>query len=141
MQAMMAPNSAEERALTNIINGLDTYLQLLRAQKKHLAAEQHSQLTAGVTNMARAALNLTGGPLGRLDGGLLRQKLSEIAGIDLNASTIVQLHDFENDSARASGDRLPQPVGQQIAESTERRERLAPEQGSSATAFEPIVAG
>ena len=44
MQAMMAPNSAEERALTNIVCGLDAYVQVLRAQKKHWRSARDAAL-------------------------------------------------------------------------------------------------
>jgi len=100
MQAMMAPNSTEERAITNIVNGLDAYVRLLREQKKRMAPELHAQLSAAVVNVTRAALSLTNGPLGRLDSALLRRKMGEMAGIDLDSATVVRLHEPKNDLGR-----------------------------------------
>ena len=72
-----------------------------RQQKKHMTSEQHAQLMATVVNITKAALNLTDGPIGRLDGALLRQQLREIAGIDVDTTSVVQLRDATNDLARA----------------------------------------
>ncbi|MDH3644711.1 MAG: hypothetical protein OES38_21575, partial [Gammaproteobacteria bacterium] len=57
-----------------------------------------------VVTMTRAALSLTNGPLGRLDGALLREKLAEIAGIDLESTTVVRLHHPSKDFASNSAD-------------------------------------
>lgn len=97
---MMAPNSVEERALTGIVRGLDAYVQLLQERKEQLAGDD-AKLMATVVTMTRAALNLTEGPLGRLSADLLRQKLREIAGIDIDSPTVLHLHDAQ---ASAGGD-------------------------------------
>lgn len=103
MQAMMMPNGNEEKALTSLVHGLDAYVALLKEQKKHMTAEQHAQLTATVVTMTKAALNLADGPLGRLDSALLRQMLSEIAGIDLDSTRVVQLHGAASEFAQIAG--------------------------------------
>lgn len=104
IQAMLVPSSKEEIALTRIVRGLEAYVELLEDGQE---LEQHAQLMATVVNMTRAALALTGGPLGRLDGALLQQKLGEIAGIDLDSSTVVQLHDSESDLTQSPVGRHP----------------------------------
>ena len=104
MQAMMVPVGKEEKAITGIVCGLDGYAALLRQEQEHMSSEQYSQLMATVVTMTRAALSLTSGPLGRLDGAMLREKLAEIAGIDLESTTVVQLHDPSKDFASSSAD-------------------------------------
>jgi hypothetical protein len=124
MHAMMAPGNKEEKALTSLVHGLDAYFDLLgeRKRKKQMTPEQHDQLMASAVSITKIVLSLTDGPVGRLDAALLRDKLGEIAGLDLEAASVVPLHDQHPEPDGNEGDQThtrshiePQKTKQDLA--------------------------
>jgi len=73
-QAMLAPSGKDEKALVQMLRGLQDYQKLLEASDTELA---RAVLNQGLSDIARGLQKLTEGPLGRLDAELVVEDLAE----------------------------------------------------------------
>ena len=71
-QALLAPSGKDEKALVNILKGLQEYQALISASDPDPA---RGVLTQGLSDIARGLQKLTEGSLGRLDPELLAAEL------------------------------------------------------------------
>ena len=72
-QAMLAPSRKDEKAIVQMLRGLQDYQQLLEASESEAA---RAVLIQGLSDIARGLQKLAQGPLGRLDAGLLAEALA-----------------------------------------------------------------
>jgi len=72
-QAMLAPSRKDEKAIVQMLRGLQDYQQLLEASDSDAA---RAVLNQGLSDIARGLQKLTQGPLGRLDPQLLAEDLA-----------------------------------------------------------------
>ena len=71
-QAMLAPSRKDEKAIVQMLRGLQEYQKLLDASEGEAA---RAALNQGLSDIARGLQKLTQGPLGRLDPELLCEDL------------------------------------------------------------------
>lgn len=71
-QAMLAPSRKDEKAIVQMLRGLQEYQKLLDASEGEAA---RAALNQGLSDIARGLQKLTQGPLGRLDPDLLSEDL------------------------------------------------------------------
>jgi hypothetical protein len=71
-QAMLAPSHKDEKAIVQMVRGLQDYQKLLDASDGEAA---RAALIQGLSDIARGLQKLTQGPLGRLDANLLLEEL------------------------------------------------------------------
>ena len=71
-QAMLAPSRKDEKAIVQMLRGLQEYRKLLDASDGEAA---RAVLNQGLSDIARGLSKLSQGPLGRLDPELLREDL------------------------------------------------------------------
>ena len=71
-QAMLAPSRKDEKAVVQMLRGLQEYQKLLDASEGEAA---RAALNQGLSDIARGLQKLTQGPLGRLDPELLCEDL------------------------------------------------------------------
>ena len=72
-QALLAPSRKDEKAIVQMLRGLQEYQQLLEASDTDAA---RAVLNQGLSDIARGLQKLAQGPLGRLDPELLLEDLS-----------------------------------------------------------------
>ena len=72
-QALLAPNCKDERAIVQMLRGLQDYQELLEASDTEAA---RAVLNQGLSDIARGLQKLSQGPLGRLDPELLLEDLA-----------------------------------------------------------------
>ena len=82
-QAMIAPRGLEEEALVNMIRGVEAYNTVLSKNRGSIDDGRHELLLRALGEIIESISDLSDGPCGRLDGGLLRDKLASIAGREL----------------------------------------------------------
>ena len=95
-QAILAPSGRDEKALVQILRGLQDYEKLLGATESDPA---RAVLTQGLSDIARGLTKLTQGPLGRLDAELLAEELAPYI-LDNNLSLVHADADGESAEAR-----------------------------------------
>ena len=72
-QALLAPSRKDEKAIVQMLRGLQEYQQILEASETDAA---RAVLNQGLSEIARGLQKLAQGPLGRLDPELLLEDLS-----------------------------------------------------------------
>jgi hypothetical protein len=72
-QALLAPSRKDEKAIVQMLRGLQEYQQILEASDTDAA---RAVLNQGLSDIARGLQKLAQGPLGRLDPELLLEDLS-----------------------------------------------------------------
>ena len=72
-QAMLAPSSKDEKAIVQMLRGLQEYQQILDASESEPA---RAALKQGLSDIARGLEKLMQGPMGRLDAELFAQDLA-----------------------------------------------------------------
>ena len=72
-QAMLAPSGKDEKAIVQMLRGLQEYQQILEASD---AEPARAALKQGLSDIARGLEKLIQGPMGRLDAELLAQDLA-----------------------------------------------------------------
>ena len=72
-QALLAPSRKDEKAVVQMLRGLQEYQQLIEQSETEAA---RAVLNQGLSEIARGLQKLTQGPLGRLDPELLLEDLS-----------------------------------------------------------------
>lgn len=97
-QAMLAPSRKDEKAIVQMLRGLQDYQKLLDASDGEAA---RAALIQGLSDIARGLQKLTQGPLGRLDPDLLNEDLE--AFIRDSNLTLVGSEDDGADSDRVLG--------------------------------------
>ena len=88
-QAMLAPSGKDEKAIVQMLRGLQEYQKLLDKSDGEAA---RAALNQGLSDIARGLQKLTQGPLGRLDPELLNDELTRFITEGLSL--------VENDGAR-----------------------------------------
>ena len=83
-QAMIAPRGLEEETLVHMIRGVEGYTALLSKKRGTMEDGCYETLSRALGGIVESLSILTAGPRGRLDGDRLREKLSAIAGEELN---------------------------------------------------------
>jgi hypothetical protein len=71
-QAMLAPSRKDEKAIVQMLRGLQDYQNLLDASD----TETRAVLNQGLSDIARGLQKLAQGPLGRLDAEILASDLA-----------------------------------------------------------------
>jgi len=84
-QAMLAPSSKNEKAIVQMLRGLQDYQNLLDASD----ADARAALNQGLSDIARGLQKLAQGPLGRLDAEILANELAPFI-VDHNLSLVGQ---------------------------------------------------
>ncbi|MEJ2087206.1 MAG: hypothetical protein P8Y69_01700 [Gammaproteobacteria bacterium] len=74
-QAMLAPSRKDERAIVQMLRGLQDYQQILEASD---AEPTRTVLKQGLSDIARGLQKLLQGPMGRLDAELLAQEIAPL---------------------------------------------------------------
>ncbi|MGD8831168.1 MAG: hypothetical protein PVF57_11245 [Pseudomonadales bacterium] len=85
---MLAPSRKDEKAIVQMLRGLQEYQKLLDASE---GEAPHAALSQGLSDIARGLQKLTQGPLGRLDRDLLLDDLEAFirdSNLSLVAGTI-----------------------------------------------------
>jgi hypothetical protein len=72
-QALLAPSRKDEKAIVQMLRGLQEYQQILEVSETDAA---RAVLNQGLSEIARGLQKLAQGPLGRLDPELLLEDLS-----------------------------------------------------------------
>jgi hypothetical protein len=72
-QALLAPSRKDEKAIVQMLRGLQEYQQILEQSETEAA---RAILNQGLSDIARGLQKLAQGPLGRLDPELLLEDLS-----------------------------------------------------------------
>lgn len=72
-QALLAPSRKDEKAIVQMLRGLQEYQQILEVSETDAA---RAVLNQGLSDIARGLQKLAQGPLGRLDPELLLEDLS-----------------------------------------------------------------
>ncbi len=72
-QALLAPSRKDEKAIVQMLRGLQEYQQILELSETDAA---RAVLNQGLSEIARGLQKLAQGPLGRLDPELLLEDLS-----------------------------------------------------------------
>ena len=80
-QAMLAPSGKDEKAIVQMLRGLQDYQQLLEKSDGEAA---RAALNQGLSDIARGLQKLTQGPLGRLDPELLNEELARFVSEGLS---------------------------------------------------------
>lgn len=75
-QALLAPSRKDEKAIVQMLRGLQQYQQILEASDTDAA---RAVLNQGLSDIARGLQKLAQGPLGRLDPELLLEDLEPFA--------------------------------------------------------------
>ena len=88
-QAMLAPSRKDEKAIVQMLRGLQDYQEILDASELEPA---HAVLTQGLSDIARGLQKLLQGPMGRLDAELLAQELAPFVQ-DGNLSLVAATED------------------------------------------------
>jgi len=83
-QALLAPSGNVERAIVNMLQGLQEYQQLLDESDPETA---RAVLNQGLSDIARGLQALTQGPTGRLDADLLAEQLAAFTS-DISLSLV-----------------------------------------------------
>jgi len=89
-QAMLAPSSCDEKAIVQLLRGLQDYRELLDRARDSGSTSNTAVLAQGMAEVARGLLKLIDGPLGRLDAELVREELvsfTEQVGMSLVSTT------------------------------------------------------
>lgn len=81
---MLAPSRKDEKAIVQMLRGLQDYQKLLDANDGEAA---RAALIQGLSDIARGLQKLTQGPLGRLDPELLAEELEAFV-LDSNLSLV-----------------------------------------------------
>lgn len=92
-QAMLAPSRKDEKAIVQMLRGLQEYRELLDASD---AESARAILIQGLSDIARGLQKLTQGPLGRLDAELLSAELAEFIQ-DSNLSLVASQEEDPED--------------------------------------------
>ena len=93
-QALLAPSRKDEKAIVQMLRGLQDYQQILEASDTEAA---RAVLNQGLSDIARGLQKLAQGPLGRLDPDLLLEALESF--IQETALTLVPSDSEENREA------------------------------------------
>jgi hypothetical protein len=72
-QALLAPSGKDEKAIVQMLRGLQDYQQILEASDTEAA---RAVLKQGLSDVARGLQKLLQGPMGRLDAELLAEELA-----------------------------------------------------------------
>ncbi len=72
-QALLAPSRKDEKAIVQMLRGLQEYQQILEVSETEAA---RAVLNQGLSDIARGLQKLAQGPLGRLDPEMLLEDLS-----------------------------------------------------------------
>ena len=72
-QAMLAPSRKDEKAIVQMLRGLQDYQEILEASEAEAA---RAVLTQGLSDIARGLQKLLQGPMGRLDAELVAEELA-----------------------------------------------------------------
>ena len=72
-QALLAPSSKDEKAVVQMLRGLQEYAAILEATETEAA---RAVLNQGLSDIARGIQKLAQGPMGRLDPELLLEDLA-----------------------------------------------------------------
>ncbi len=94
-QAMLAPSRKDEKAIVQMLRGLQEYRKLLEASEGEAA---RAALKQGMSDIARGLQKLAQGPLGRLDPELLAADLEPYI-----QDPSLSLVSSETESARETG--------------------------------------
>ncbi len=84
-QALLAPSRKDEKAIVQMLRGLQEYGELLEASEAEAA---RAVLNQGLSDIARGLQKLSQGPLGRLDPEQLHEDLASF--IQDNTLSLVQ---------------------------------------------------
>lgn len=84
-QALLAPSGKDEKAIVQMLRGLQEYQKLLEASE---AEATRALLNQGLSDIARGLQKLTAGPLGRLDREQLLEALAPF--VQENTFSLVQ---------------------------------------------------
>lgn len=95
-QALLSPSRKDEKAIVQILKGLQEYSQLLEASDTEAA---RAVLNQGLSDIARGLQKLTQGPLGRLDRDSLLEDLAPF--IQDSTLMLVQNEDEAQEPPRA----------------------------------------
>ena len=82
-QAMLAPSQKDEKAIVQMLRGLQDYQNLLDAS----GTEARAVLNQGLSDIARGLQKLAQGPLGRLDAEILASDLAPFI-VDQNLTLV-----------------------------------------------------
>lgn len=94
-QALLAPSSKDEKAIVQMLRGLQAYREILDATDAEAA---RAVLNQGLSDIARGLQKLAQGPLGRLDSELLLEALEPF--VQESSLTLVS---SETEDAREAG--------------------------------------
>ena len=94
-QALLAPSGKDEKAIVQMLRGLQDYQQILEASDAEAA---RAVMTQGLSDIARGLQKLLQGPMGRLNADLLAEDLAPY--VQDNNLSLVAPQDDADDTLR-----------------------------------------